>query len=253
MPTHQQTHDQEWVYGLHTVHALLKTEPDRVQELRLQRGRRDQRINRIRALAELQGLTIVVVARDELDALVDGQHQGVAALCTQGEVQDEHFLFALVENLSHSPLVLILDGVTDPHNLGACLRTADAAGVDVVVAPRDKSVGITTTVRKVACGAAETVPFVAVTNLARTLQRLQQLGLWIIGADGEADKTIYNQDLKGPLGLVLGAEGSGLRRLTKENCDALVCIPMQGSVSSLNVAVATGVCLYEAIRQRGAN
>jgi 23S rRNA (guanosine2251-2'-O)-methyltransferase len=247
----QQAADQEWVYGLHSVLALLKTEPGRIRELRVLRGRHDQRLNKIRALAEQQDIAVVQVSRDELEALAPGNHQGAAALCSQGEVHDEHFLSALVANLDHPPLLLVLDGVTDPHNLGACLRTADACGVDAVIAPKDRSAGITATVRKVACGAAETVPFVVVTNLARTLRALQESGLWVVGADGDAPGQLYSADLKGPLALVMGAEGDGMRRLTRDHCDLLVKLPMAGSVSSLNVSVATGVCLYEAVRQRG--
>lgn len=240
----------EWIYGLHSVQALLKTEPDRVRELRLLRGRHDQRLNKVRALAEQHQISVVHATRDELEALAPGNHQGVVALCASGEVRDEHYLFEHLAVLGHSPLLLVLDGITDPHNLGACLRTADAAGVDVVIAPKDNSVGITATVRKVASGAAETVPFVVVTNLARTLKQLQDAGVWIIGTDGEAPVTVYQADLKGPLALVMGAEGKGMRRLTRETCDGLVKLPMAGSVSSLNVSVAAGICLYEAVRQR---
>src|SRR5690606_24621004 len=195
-------------------------------------------------------ITIIHATRDELEALAPGNHQGVVALCESGEVRDEHFLFEHLATLGHPPLLLVLDGITDPHNLGACLRTADAAGVDLVIAPKDNSVGITATVRKVASGAAETVPFVVVTNLARTLKQLQGAGMWIIGTDGEAPVTVYQADLKGPLALVMGAEGKGMRRLTRETCDGLVKLPMAGSVSSLNVSVAAGICLYEAVRQR---
>lgn len=240
----------EWVYGLHSVQALLKTTPGRVRELRLLRARNDQRLNKLRALAEQHQITIVHATREELETLAPGNHQGVVALCETGEVRDEHFLFSHLESLDHPPLVLVLDGITDPHNLGACLRTADAVGVDVVLAPKDNSVGITATVRKVASGAAETVPFVVVTNLVRTLRQLQEAGLWVIGTAGEAENTVFETDLKGPLALVMGAEGKGMRRLTRETCDQLVNIPMLGSVESLNVSVASAVCLYESVRQR---
>lgn len=243
-------HGQEWVYGMHSVLALLKTSPERISELRVVRGRHDQRLAKIKALAEQLQIPVATVSRDELESIASGNHQGVAALCAEGEVQDEHFLLSLLENLDHPPLLLVLDGVTDPHNLGACLRTADATGVDAVIAPKDKSVGITATVRKVACGAAETVPFVVVTNLARTMKALQDAGVWIVGTSGDAEIEHYAGDLRGPLALVMGAEGEGMRRLTKEYCDVLVKLPMAGTVSSLNVSVATGVCLYEAIRQR---
>ena len=156
----------------------------------------------------------------------------------------------LLDRLEVPPLLLVLDGVTDPHNLGACLRTADAAGVHAVIIPKDKSATLNSTVRKVACGAAEVVPLVAVTNLARALEKLRQKGLWVVGTAGDAEQTLYQQDMTGPLILVMGAEGTGMRRLTREHCDYLVHLPMQGSVSSLNVSVATGVCLFEAQRQR---
>ncbi|KJS07705.1 MAG: 23S rRNA methyltransferase [Gammaproteobacteria bacterium BRH_c0] len=241
---------QEWVYGLHSVQAVLKTEPERITEIRVLKGRHDQRLNKIRALAEQHDIPISGATRDELEALAPGNHQGVIARCTTGDVRDDHYLFSLLERLDHPPMLLVLDGVTDPHNLGACLRTADAAGVDAVIAPKDNSAGITATVRKVASGAAETVPFVVVTNLSRTLKQLQELGVWITGTDGDASSTLFQADLKGPMALVMGAEGKGMRRLTKEHCDVLVNLPMAGSVSSLNVSVAAGVCLYEAVRQR---
>jgi len=158
----------------------------------------------------------------------------------------------LLDRTETPPLILVLDGVTDPHNLGACLRTADAAGATAVIVPKDKSATLTPVVRKVACGAAEVIPLVAVTNLARTLEKLQQRGLWVVGTAGEAEQEIYQQDLTGPLVMIMGAEGKGMRRLTREHCDFLVKLPMSGSVSSLNVSVATGVCLFEAVRQRQA-
>ena len=159
-------------------------------------------------------------------------------------------LLQFVEQSEQPSLILVLDGVTDPHNLGACLRSADAAGVHAVVVPKDKSADLSPTVRKVACGAAEVVPFVRVTNLSRTLEALKERGVWLFGAAGEAEKSIYDNDLTGSMALVMGAEGAGLRRLTREHCDHLVKLPMAGSVSSLNVSVATGVCLFEAVRQR---
>jgi len=240
----------EWIHGLHAVLALLKTEPGRVVEVRLLRSRQDQKLKKIQSLAETHGINLTWATRDQLEQLSGGNHQGVAALCEGGEIRDEHYLLDLLDNLDHPPLLLVLDGVTDPHNLGACLRSADAAGVDAVLAPKDNSVGITATVRKVACGAAETIPFVVVTNLARTLRELQNRGVWLVGTAGEADQSLYNADLKGPLALVMGAEEKGLRRLTRECCDSLVNLPMAGSVSSLNVSVAAGVCLFEAVRQR---
>ncbi len=241
---------REWLYGLHAVQAVLKTEPDRVAELRLLRGRRDRRIGQIRELAARHGIAATEASRSELDAVASGNHQGVVALCETGAVRDENYLDELLGDLQGPPLLLILDGVTDPHNVGACLRTADAAGVQAVIVPRDKSAGMSATVRKVASGAADNIAFVVVTNLARTLRRLQQQGVWVVGTAGDAAEDVFAADLRGPLALVLGAEGSGLRRLTREHCDLLVKLPMAGSVSSLNVSVAAGVCLYEALRQR---
>jgi len=176
----------------------------------------------------------------------------VVAEVSPSQVWGEPMLDELLDRSEAPPLLLVLDGVTDPHNLGACLRTADAAGALAVIVPKDKSATLNATVRKVACGAAEVVPLVAVTNLARTLEKLQKRGVWIVGTAGEASQELYSQDLSGPIALVMGAEGKGMRRLTREHCDYLVRLPMAGSVSSLNVSVATGVCLFEALRQRRA-
>lgn len=241
----------ERIYGLHSVQALLKSAPQRVLELYCLQGRMDQRLQKLLKLAEKQGLSVQTMARPKLDALADGEnHQGVVALCRPGEVHDEAFLLEKLQGLDHAPLLLVLDGITDPHNLGACMRSAEAAGVDAVIAPKDNSAGLSPVARKVACGAAEVLPFVPVTNLARTLRKLQDAGVWLVGAAGESESSLYQTDLKGPIALVMGAEGEGLRRLTRETCDYLVNIPMAGSVSSLNVSVATGVCLFEAVRQR---
>jgi len=252
----QASGDRQWLFGLHTVQALLKTEAERISELRILRNRDDQRLRKIRTQADHLGIPWQWATRTELDALVSdahqqGVHQGVAALCQTGDdIHDERFLYRLLEQLHEPPLLLVLDGVTDPHNLGACLRSADAAGVHAVIAPKDGATGLTPSARKVACGAAEAVPFVVVTNLARVLRELQRRGLWVVGAAGEAEQSIYQANLRGPLVLALGAEDKGLRRLTREHCDILVNIPMRGTVSSLNVSVAAGVCLFEAIRQR---
>lgn len=248
---------QQLIYGLHAVQALLKGSPQRVQQLMLLRGRKDQKLQKIIRQAELNNIAIQFVERRLLDEKVDGQgnHQGVLAICTDtAAVRDEQFLKDLLCQLdadAEAPFLLILDGITDPHNLGACLRSAEAAGVHAVIAPKDKSAGLTPTAIKVACGAAESLPFVTITNLARCLQQLQRAGIWIFGATDEAPRSIYDSPLTGPLALVMGAEGSGLRRLTREHCDQLMHIPMAGQVSSLNVSVATGVCLFEAVRQRG--
>jgi 23S rRNA (guanosine2251-2'-O)-methyltransferase len=196
------------------------------------------------------GISVQFCQRKTLDEKVEGaQHQGVVAKARLSDAGDEHDLKRILDTQTQ-PFLLILDGITDPHNLGAILRSADAAGVHAVIAPKDRAAKLTAVVRKVACGAAEAVPFIAVTNLARTIRELKDAGVWVLGAAGETETTIYQASLKGPLALAMGAEGDGLRRLTKELCDGLVKIPMFGAVSSLNVSVATGICLYEAVRQR---
>lgn len=240
----------EQVYGIHAVSALLAHHPKRVKQLWLARGRQDASVDALREQAHAARIEVRDIERSELDDKVDGVHQGVLAMVSPSQIWGENMLDELLDRATEPPLLLVLDGVTDPHNLGACLRTADAAGVHAVIIPKDKSATLNATVRKVACGAAEVVPLVAVTNLARTLQKLQQKGVWIAGTAGEAEASIYQQDLTGPLALVMGAEGKGMRRLTREHCDYLVKLPMLGSVSSLNVSVATGVCLFEIRRQR---
>lgn len=240
----------EKIFGLHAVQSLLQRSPQRVKALYVQSGRDDQRLREVLALAAEQGVSVTDVARKKLDEMADGRHQGVVAEADTASQYNEKDLPALIEAAGSQALVLILDGVTDPHNLGACLRSADAAGVTAVVAPKDKSVGLNATVMKVACGAAEVIPFVAVTNLARCMKQLQEAGLWLVGLAGEADESLYARDLRGPVGLVMGAEGDGLRRLTRESCDYLANLPMAGSVSSLNVSVAAGICLFETVRQR---
>ncbi|MFC3606849.1 23S rRNA (guanosine(2251)-2'-O)-methyltransferase RlmB [Stutzerimonas tarimensis] len=242
----------EKIYGLHAVEALLRHHPKRVKRIWLAAGRDDPRIRALIDLARAERVVVESADRRELDEWVEGVHQGVVAEVTPSQVCGENMLEELLERSDRVPLILVLDGVTDPHNLGACLRTADAAGVQAVIVPKDKSATLNATVRKVACGAAEVVPLVAVTNLVRTLEKLQQRGLWVVGTAGEAERDLYAQDLTGPTVLVMGAEGKGMRRLTRETCDYLVRLPMGGSVSSLNVSVATGVCLFEAVRQRGA-
>lgn len=243
--------DLEQVYGIHAVSALLAHHPKRVKQLWLARGRQDASVDALREQARSARIEVRDIERSELDDKVDGVHQGVLAMVSPSQIWGENMLDELLDRATEPPLLLVLDGVTDPHNLGACLRTADAAGVHAVIIPKDKSATLNATVRKVACGAAEVVPLVAVTNLARILQKLQQKGVWIAGTAGEAEASIYQQDLSGPLALVMGAEGKGMRRLTREHCDYLVKLPMLGSVSSLNVSVATGVCLFEIRRQRG--
>ncbi len=241
------------VYGIHAVAAALKN-PKGVVEILVEGGNRpNARIAELLTEAGSAQLRLSYVPRDELDRLAEGgRHQGIIARMVGDPVAAGMDLMELIESLDHPPFLLILDGVQDPHNLGACLRSADAAGVDAVIVPKDKAVGLTPAVRKVACGAAESIPFFQVVNLARTLRDLQQAGVWLVGAAGEAESEVYDIDLKGSLGLVMGAEESGLRRLTREHCDNLIKIPMLGTVESLNVSVATGVCLFEALRQRRA-
>ncbi|MEH6797712.1 MAG: 23S rRNA (guanosine(2251)-2'-O)-methyltransferase RlmB [Pseudomonadales bacterium] len=242
--------DFERVFGVHAVQALLERSPKRVRRLLLPAGRLNERQQALLDLAVTAVITTQRVTGEELDKLAEGVHQGVVAEVTPSQVWSEEMLTHLLDRLDGVPLLLVLDGVTDPHNLGACLRSADAAGVQAVIVPRDRSASLSPVVRKVACGAAETVPLVAVTNLARTLKQLQQRGLWLVGTAGEAEQFIYDVDLKVPSVIVMGAEGAGMRRLTRENCDYLARLPMAGAVSSLNVSVAAGVCLFEAVRQR---
>ncbi|MCS5587968.1 MAG: 23S rRNA (guanosine(2251)-2'-O)-methyltransferase RlmB [Porticoccaceae bacterium] len=240
----------DWIFGIHAVQSILKSSPQRVTELRVLRGRQDARLQKVLNLADQHGVAVNWSTAKQLDEKADGRHQGVIALCKDGETYDEGFLARLVEERGQGGFFLMLDGVTDPHNLGACLRSADGAGVQGVIVPKDNSVGLTPVVSKVASGAAETIPLIMVTNLARTLKKLQQLGVWAVGTTGDAEKTIYEIDLKGPIVLVMGSEGSGMRQLIRTQCDFLAKLPMAGEVSSLNVSVATGVCLFEAVRQR---
>lgn len=241
----------EQVYGIHAVDTLLRREPGSIQRLWVQAGRQDKRMAALLELAANQGIAVQTIPRAELDQKVSGRHQGVVAEVLRDTRQwGEAALYQHLDTLDRPALLLVLDGVTDPHNLGACLRSADAAGVDAVLVPKDKSADLNPTVRKVACGAAEVVPFVRVTNLARTLEGLKERGIWLYGTAGEADTLLYDADLSGPVAIVMGAEGAGLRRLTRETCDHLVKLPMAGEVSSLNVSVATGICLFEAVRQR---
>ncbi len=243
--------EKSLVFGLHAVQALLSTHAQRVLRLVILKERNDQKLQALLELAKEQRIPVEIAPRHELDRIAKHEnHQGVIAFCQHAQLFTENDLDTILEKITGPALLLILDGVQDPHNLGACLRSADAAGVHAVIAPKDKSVGITPTVTKVACGAAENVPFIQVTNLARTLRELQEKNIWLYGAAGEAEKTLYEANFKGSVAFVLGAEGTGLRRLTRDHCDVLLKIPMQGSVSSLNVSVATGIFLFEAVRQR---
>ncbi len=239
------------IFGLHPARAILEQQPERLVEIFVTRERQDKPLQEIVSLAQRLGVRVQFVPKATLDKKTDGgNHQGILITATAVPPLNEHDLDRLCEEAGARAFFLVLDGVTDPHNLGACLRTADAAGVTAVIVPKDKSASITPIVSKVACGAAETVPFVQVTNLARTLRQLQERQVWVIGTAGEATRTLYNVDMRGAVALVMGAEGDGMRRLTRETCDELIRIPLLGTVSSLNVSVATGVCLYEVVRQR---
>ncbi len=248
------------LFGFHALGVRLKTAPESIIEIYFEPGRRDARMRQFLDRAAGAGVKLVESDGTRLSKMCGGHgHQGVAARVQA--VAQVHSLDELLEDLEAAnadlpieqrtqPLILVLDGVTDPHNLGACLRVADGAGVHAVIAPKDHAAGINATVAKVASGAAETVPYFMVTNLARTLNELKERNIWIIGTSDTAPSTLYQADLKGPVALVLGAEGAGMRQLTAKTCDALVRIPMRGAVESLNVSVASGVCLYEALRQR---
>jgi 23S rRNA (guanosine2251-2'-O)-methyltransferase len=240
------------IYGFHAVTSRLRQNASGILEIYLDQGRHDQRSRDLLQLAEAKGVKILQMPRQRLDGMAGDKHQGVVAKVIE-QAALPHSLDTVLENLSESALLLVLDGVQDPHNLGACLRVADAMGAHAVIAPKDRAAGLNPTVRKVASGAAETVPFITVTNLARTLRELQELGVWVIGTAGEADHDLFSMKLDGPVAWVLGAEGEGLRRLTRENCDELARIPMFGSVESLNVSVAAGICLFESRRQRTAS
>lgn len=244
-----------FIFGLHAVEAALKRDPASIETLWCDAQRKDRRVVELVQLAQNQGVRPLWVPKNELEKLLPAKsrHQGVVAKVSGAAEHNESFLEQLLVGLHEPALLLVLDGVTDPHNVGACLRSADAAGVHAVIAPRDRACGLTPVVRKVASGAAETVPFIQVTNLSRTLKSLSDAGVWVIGtALEEESASLFQTRLTGPVALVLGAEGKGLRRLTRENCDELIYIPMVGTVQSLNVSVATGVCLFEALRQRSA-
>ncbi|KAB7628361.1 23S rRNA (guanosine(2251)-2'-O)-methyltransferase RlmB [Alkalilimnicola sp. S0819] len=245
--------EPQYIHGLHAARAAIKYDPAHIVEVWVEKGRRDARLERLLEGLQHGRVPLHRVARSELDRLVPGGvHQGIVlayrGAAPRGEAELEHLLDALVE----APFLLVLDQVQDPHNLGACLRSADAAGVHGVIAPRDRAAGLTPTVHKVASGAAQSVPFFQVTNLARTLRALRERGIWLVGAAGEGDASLYQADLTGPLAVLMGAEESGLRRLSRELCDQLASIPMAGQVESLNVSVAAGVFLFEAVRQRRA-
>lgn len=237
--------------GFHAVKARLKRGVEGVSEIYVDASRADGRMRELKAQADKLGVRVIPVDAKRLDGLAGGaRHQGVVARAEEARLPQ--FIEDVLETLEEPPLLLLLDGVQDPHNLGACLRVADGAGAHAVIAPKDRSCGLTAAAAKVASGAAESIPYITVTNLARTMRELKDRGIWLVGTADDAPASLWQSKLDGPLGLVLGAEGEGLRRLTRENCDHLASIPMLGSVESLNVSVASGVCLYEARRRRTA-
>ncbi len=248
---------RQWIAGINAVASALEHDAEHVREVLIEAGAKNPRITEIESQARRLDIPVRRVATQAIDGVVGGlRHQGVVARYAAAKTWSEDELGELVEAAGGRALVLVLDGVQDPHNLGACLRSAAAAGVTAVVIPKDKSVQVNATVRKTSAGAADTIPVVPVTNLSRAMRDLQQMGVWLYGLAGEAQGSLYTVDLRGNVGLVLGGEGDGLRRLTRETCDGLVSIPMPGAqgtgVESLNVSVATGITLFEAVRQRGA-
>ncbi len=240
------------IFGINPITQMLQSNPNKIKQIFISDSKDDRRVQGILNLAHNNDISVQRIDIKKLDRMAPGEnHQGVLAKIIATALLSEADLPHLIKE-SVNPLFLILDGVQDPHNLGACLRTADAAGVTAVIVPKDNAVSITPVVRKIASGAADTVPLVAVTNLARVMREMQELGVWIVGTDSDCEQTIYQVDLKGSIAIVLGAEGEGMRQLTRKHCDFLVKLPMLGQVESLNVSVATGVCLYEAVRQRTA-
>lgn len=243
--------DEQLLIGIHAVSSALKAAAGDVEWLRIAQDSKNKRLLEIESRAHGSGIEVIKTKSSELDKLSGQQrHQGVVAGFKSSNIAAEGRLDAVLDSIAGTPLILVLDGIQDPHNLGACLRTADAAGVHLVIICKDRSAGITPVVRRAASGAAETLAVIQATNLARVLRILKRRGIWLAGTSNMATESLYVTDLKGPLALVMGSEGSGLRRLTSELCDYLVSIPMAGQVESLNVSVATGVCLYEINRQR---
>ncbi len=244
--------DSDLVFGFHAVTSTLRLHPDQVREIWIDKSRADERTQLVLDVARGRNILVHHVPRSELDKMAGAsKHQGVIAHCASGATLAESDLKPVLASLGRQAFFLVLDGVQDPHNLGACLRSAEAAGVNGVIIPKDRAAGITATVRKTASGAVDSVLIYRVTNLARTLNELRAAGVWLIGLDASASVSLFAANLSGPLALVLGAEERGLRRLTRERCDELVRLPMFGQVESLNVSVATGICLYEVVRQRG--
>lgn len=237
------------IFGFHAVTARLRHEASSVEEIYIDAGRHDRRMQDLLAAAKAANVRIIHADEQRLHNMVGThRHQGVVAKA--GELSLARNLDELLDAIEGPPLLLLLDGITDPHNLGACLRVADGAGAHAVIAPKDRAVGLNATAAKVASGAAETVPYITVTNLSRTMRELKERDIWLFGTSDDAEKTVYQADFSGSAAIVMGSEGEGMRRLTRENCDALVSIPMFGAVESLNVSVASGVCLFEARRQR---
>lgn len=244
---------EQWIAGINAVAAALDNDVVNVREMLIEARARNPRLTELAETAKAAGIAVRSVGADALERIAGGvRHQGIVAHYAASKHYDEHDLDDLIARAGGAPLLLVLDGVQDPHNLGACLRSAAAAGATAVVIPKDKAVAVNATVRKTSAGAADRVPVVRVTNLARTMKDLKDAGIWFVGLAGEATQSLYAIDLKGPIGLVMGGEGEGLRRLTREHCDWLAKIPMVAEVESLNVSVATGVALFEAVRQRGA-
>lgn len=246
------------IYGIHALNAMIDRSPERLIQIYIHQERDNKRFMSVMKEIELLGIPTMQVDKKKLDQMShDAVHQGIIALITPAKQYSEQDVDHLIEysrSQKKEPFILILDNITDPHNLGACIRTADASGIDFIIVPKDRSATVNATAKKVASGAAETIPVVRVTNLVRTMRHLKdQHQIWIVGTDGDADKTLFDSNLTGALAIVMGAEGDGMRRLTKEHCDQLINIPMAGLVSSLNVSVATGVCLFEVVRQRSKN
>jgi 23S rRNA (guanosine2251-2'-O)-methyltransferase len=243
----------ELLYGIHSVDSALTHDPGNILELYIEADSQNARLKELSDRARDLGVKPHSRPREALDRMTGGAcHQGAVARYRAPPPRSESELPVLVENAGKDALFLVLDGVTDPHNLGACLRSAEGAGVTAVISPKDKAVGITPTVRTASAGAADRIPFVAVTNLARALKALKEQGVWLVGLAGDAEQDFYAVDLKGPIAIVMGSEGEGMRRLTRESCDFVARIPLRGSVESLNVSVATGVALFEVLRQRTA-
>jgi 23S rRNA (guanosine2251-2'-O)-methyltransferase len=244
---------ETWIVGINPVEGALVNDVERVREVQIEQGSRNPRIAEIAEAARKAGVPVKTVSREAIEKTGgEARHQGVIARYESPPMRGENDLAELIEQAGGDALFLVLDGVTDPHNLGACLRSAAAAKVTAVIMPKDRAVGLTPTVRRASAGGADLVPLVAVTNLARALRELKDAGVWLTGLAGDTEQSLYGLDLKGPIALVLGGEGEGMRRLTRDTCDFVAKIPMPGAMESLNVSVATGIVLFEALRQRGA-